>query len=78
METQPNIISNPVIKFSKEVSDFIEACGSRSDDYYWFNYYFKKVGDCLFEMVVFKDLPDGLKHIVERSEPKGPDQEDEE
>lgn len=58
------------IKFSKEVSEFIESNGSRSEDYYWFPHYYKKVGDGLFEMVDFKDLPTELSRIVEQQLPR--------
>lgn len=62
-----------IVKYSKEVSDFIQACGAKSDnDYYWFPYYFKKVGDSLFERVLFNDLPDEVKHFVEQSENRNP------
>lgn len=65
------------IKYSKEVSEFIEANASASDDgYYWFPNYFKKVGDCLFEITEWKDLPGELKHIVERSENPNPDKKE--
>lgn len=60
-----------VIKFSKEVSEFIEANASKSEDHYWFPHYYKKVGEGLFEMVDFKDLPsESLKRIIEQSLPR--------
>jgi hypothetical protein len=68
--------TNIPIKFSKEVSDFIEATAAFSDAenrYYWFQHYFKKVGDCLFEIVQFNDSNGELKHIVERSEDPNPE-----
>lgn len=58
-----------IIKFSEEVSDFIEATAAISEGYYWFPQYYKKVGDGLFEITQFKELPDHVKHIVEQSEP---------
>lgn len=61
---------NSPVQFSKEVSEFIESNGSREENYYWFPQYFKKVGEGLFEMVDFKDLPSGLNHVVEISEPR--------
>jgi hypothetical protein len=41
-----------VIKVTKEVDLFIQSTGNREEDFYWFDTYFKKVGDCLFEPVV--------------------------
>lgn len=61
-------MSDLPIKFSKEVSDFIEQTGSKEDNYCWFPFYFKKVGDQLFEMLQFKEANGELKHIVEQSE----------
>lgn len=60
-----------IIKLSKEVSGYIEANASASDDYYWFPYYFKKVGDGVFEILFFKDIVgDNLKHITEELLPR--------
>lgn len=64
------------IKFSKEVSDFIRANGAMSDDYYWFPQYYKKVGEGLFEVMEFKDLPSGLKRIVEELLPQPEDNDE--
>ena len=71
-------MSNIPIKFSKEVSDFIEAFAAFSDGglehrLYWFQHYFKKVGDCLFEITEWDDSNGELKHIVERSENPNPE-----
>lgn len=64
-----------VVKFSKEVSEFIEANAAFSnedlpDKWYWFPQYYRKVGEGLFEVTEWKDLPKSLKHIVEQSEPR--------
>lgn len=70
MSDQPNIST---VKFSKEVSDFIEGQGNRQENLYHFPFYFKKVGDCLFEIVQFNESNGELKHIVERSEDPNPE-----
>lgn len=70
MSDTPNIST---IELSKEVSDFIESNGNNSDGYYWFPFYFKKVGDELFKIAQFKEIPGELKHIVERDEDPNPE-----
>lgn len=67
-----------IIKFSKEVSDFIEGNGNREDNYYFFTSYFKKIDECLFEMVQFNESNWEVKHIVEiREDPKPEEDNDE-
>lgn len=63
-----------VIKYSKEVSDFIEANASRDGDYYHFPFYFKKAGDGLFVTEVFNENNGELKHIVEQMENPNPEE----
>lgn len=70
MSDQPNIST---IKIPKEVSQFIEAIANKDEDLYWFPFYFKKVGDCLFEVTQWNELNGELKHIVERSENPNPE-----
>lgn len=60
-------------KFSKEISDFIEANANKEENYYHFPFYFKKVGDCLFEVAQWNELNGELKHIVERWEDPNPE-----
>lgn len=75
MSDRPNIST---IKFSIEASEFIEAIANRDENVYWFPFYFKKVGDCLFEVIEFYEANGELKHIVERKEKPNPEEEEEE
>lgn len=62
-----------IVKYPREIADFIEACASRSDEYYWFPLYYKKVGHCLFEVCEFRESSGQLAHIVEQLENPNPD-----
>lgn len=66
-----------IIKFSKEVSQFIEHTFSKEGEWYWSQNYFKKVGDDLFEFVEFKENNGELKHLVEQMENPNPENEEE-
>jgi len=62
------------IKYSKEVTDFIESGASRENEFYHFPCYFKKVGEGLFELCDFKETNGELKHIVEQMENPNPEE----
>lgn len=63
--------SHQHIVLPKEISDWIEATWGREENYYSFPHYYKKLGDQLYEIVDFKDIPGThLRRIVERSEPR--------
>lgn len=65
MNNQLNISK---IILSEPVCEFLEACANKEENYYYFPFYFKKVGDRLFEIVEFNDSNGELKHIVEQNE----------
>jgi hypothetical protein len=61
------------VKYTKEQSDFIKHHGSyvpledKSEDWYWIPFWFKSTGeDCVFEPVLFDNLPDYLKEAIKR------------
>ncbi len=62
------------VEFSKEVSMFIEGNGNREGNYYFFPFYFKKAGECLFEVTLWNESNGELKHIVEKSEDPNPEE----
>ena len=67
----------PIVVVSKEVSDFITTTwnmeatnlNGENERWYWNTLYFKQVGENKFQMLTFKDSPDGLKIIVEQDLP---------
>jgi hypothetical protein len=48
------------LKLYKDASDFIQMTFNVSDDFYWTNFFFKKVGDNTYELWKHNELP---KHV---------------
>jgi len=54
-----------IIKTNKETSILIES-GSRIEDYYFFPYWFKKIGENKFELLQLGKLPQELVSLIEK------------
>lgn len=53
------------IHFSKDVSDFIQMSFNLAwDKWYWTEFFFKKVGDNIYELCSANDLPNHVKNLV--------------
>lgn len=53
------------IKLIKTDSEFIETAGAKVDGiYFYLPYWYKKVGDGLYEQLQFENLPDELKERI--------------
>ena len=65
-------MSDHVVRLSKEQSEFIEATFNKQDDLYWCPFYFTKKEDRLWEISLFRDAPDSIRHIVEQWENPNP------
>lgn len=63
-----------VVKFPREISDFLQSTFCKEGQWYWSQQYFKKVGDDLFEIVDFKETNGELKHLVEQMENPNPEE----
>jgi len=63
------------IKYSKEVSDFIEGTSNcipvsyplQDTSYYYMPFWFKKVGECMFEIYNLDELPQELKNEIKKN-----------
>jgi len=70
-------VINIPIKFSEEISNFIEGTGCKEDeDWFWLPHYFKKVGDGLYEICEFKEVGRSLKRIIEQDLPTKENEEE--
>lgn len=56
--------SKKMIRFSKEASDFIQMTFNLADNWYWTDFYFRKVGDCSYELCDAEKLPADIKKLI--------------
>jgi hypothetical protein len=52
------------LKLSKDASDFIQMTFNVSDDFYWTDFFFKKVDENIFELWKHSDLPKHVKSFT--------------
>jgi len=61
---------NMKVKYTKQEAEFIRSNGGRiEDNWYYFPYYFKEIGENTFEIVDFEKLPDRLKQPMNINTP---------
>lgn len=65
IEQNSGVKYKSVIKFSKEVSDFIQTAWNLADDnWYWTEFFYRKVGDFSYELWSAHQLPASLKDFI--------------